>query len=96
LKLYKGRCWAVGRRARQPLYDKGLATYESGDTFDHDAATGFIGIFGLPLRTQAHQQWLGLTSDQILRLSAGGANVHEEPPTSPSELGRQTGPNPAP
>ena len=94
LKLYKGRCWVVGRRAQQPLYDKGLATYESGDTFDHDAATGFIGIFGLPLRTQAHQQWLGLTSDQILRLSAGGPSAHEEPSTSPSGSAAEVGSNP--
>jgi len=61
----------IGRRAQHALYDKALATYDTGDTFDHAAAAGFIYTFGLPLRTQAHQQWLGLSSDQILRLSAG-------------------------
>jgi argininosuccinate synthase len=71
IKLYKGNISVVGRRAQFPLYDKALATYDTGDTFDHGAAAGFIQLFSLPLRTQAHQQWLGLSSDQILRLSAG-------------------------
>jgi hypothetical protein len=35
------------------LYDKNLATYDQGDAFDHAAAVGFIGIFGLPLRVEA-------------------------------------------
>ncbi|MBM2810435.1 MAG: argG [Chloroflexi bacterium] len=71
VKLYKGTLQVAGRRAQHSLYDPGLATYTSADTFDHQAAAGFISIFGLPLRTQAHIQWLGRSSDDILRLSAG-------------------------
>ena len=43
------------RPAQSPLslYDKNLATYDTGDAFDHKAAVGFIEIFGLPLRTEA-------------------------------------------
>ena len=31
------------------LYDTSLATYDEGDQFDHEAAEGFIKIFGLPI-----------------------------------------------
>ena len=53
LKLYKGNCTPVGRRSPYSLYDKNLATYEVGDTFDHTSAVGFIKIFGLPYKVAA-------------------------------------------
>ena len=61
VKLHKGTCTVVGRKASQSLYSYGLATYEEGDQFDHAAATGFIHIYGLPLRTQSQVQ--GLSSE---------------------------------
>lgn len=51
LKLYKGDCRVVGRKSPFSLYDRGLATYDEGDTFDHSAAEGFIKIWGLPVET---------------------------------------------
>nr|ABZ09369.1 putative arginosuccinate synthase [uncultured marine microorganism HF4000_APKG7H23] len=56
LRLHKGTATVVGRRSDQSLYQHGLATYETGDQFDHRAAEGFIAIYGLPVRTQAHVQ----------------------------------------
>ena len=53
LKFYKGSCTVVGRKSEYSLYDFGLATYDSGDTFDRDAAKGFITLHGLPVRTWA-------------------------------------------
>ncbi|MPZ13306.1 MAG: argininosuccinate synthase [Chloroflexi bacterium] len=73
VRLYKGTVRVTGRRATHSLYDPSLATYGIGDRFDHRAAEGFIQLFGLPLRTQAHIQWLGRSSEEILRLSAGDA-----------------------
>ena len=35
------------------LYDEGLATYSEGDTFDRNAAEGFLELFGLSYRTVA-------------------------------------------
>jgi argininosuccinate synthase len=72
VELYKGFHRIVSRRAQHSLYDPQLATYSKDDTFDHQAAAGFIGIFGLQLRTQSQIQWLGRSPDEILRLSAGG------------------------
>jgi argininosuccinate synthase len=40
------------------LYQYELATYDTGDSFDSDAALGFISLWGLPLRTQASIQML--------------------------------------
>jgi argininosuccinate synthase len=58
VKLFKGKATVVGRKSEHSLYSKKLATYERGDQFDHDAAKGFIQIFGLGQQTQARQQLL--------------------------------------
>lgn len=57
-KLFKGSCVAVGRKSEHSLYSKDLATYESGDQFDHEAAKGFIRLWGLGQQTQASRQLL--------------------------------------
>ncbi|MGR3318918.1 MAG: argininosuccinate synthase, partial [Candidatus Anammoxibacter sp.] len=56
VKLSKGNCIVVGRKSDSSLYSHSLSTYDNTDTFDHNAATGFIKIYGLPLKTQAKQQ----------------------------------------
>jgi argininosuccinate synthase len=53
LRLDHGNAVIVGRRSDDSLYDRALATYDEGDAFDHEAAVGFIRIFGLPLKTEA-------------------------------------------
>jgi argininosuccinate synthase len=58
VKLFKGKATVVGRKSEHSLYSKKLATYDSGDNFDHDAAKGFIRLWGLGQQTQAAQQLL--------------------------------------
>ena len=58
IKLARGKCSVVGRKSEHSLYNLGLATYDSGDQFDHNAALGFIKLWGLPLSTQAQAQLL--------------------------------------
>jgi argininosuccinate synthase len=58
VKLSHGHCSIVGRKSEHSLYSHGLATYDSGDQFDHNAALGFIKLWGLPLTTQAQVQLL--------------------------------------
>ncbi|MEI6687564.1 MAG: argininosuccinate synthase, partial [Planctomycetota bacterium] len=48
----------AGRKSENSLYSKNLATYEKGDQFDHDAAKGFIRLWGLSQQTQAQLQLL--------------------------------------
>jgi argininosuccinate synthase len=58
MKLSNGQCAVVGRKSEHSLYNHSLATYETGDQFDHNAALGFIKLWGLPLTTQAQAQIL--------------------------------------
>ncbi|MGZ3598548.1 MAG: argininosuccinate synthase [Ktedonobacterales bacterium] len=58
LKLSHGTCAVVGRRSQHSLYQHALATYETGDAFDHRSALGFIALWGLPVKTQAEIQLL--------------------------------------
>jgi argininosuccinate synthase len=58
VRLHRGTAVVVGRRSEHSLYSTSLATYGKGDAFDHKAAEGFIGVFGLPLRNQSRTQAL--------------------------------------
>ena len=58
VKLFKGKATVVGRQSEHSLYSKKLATYEHGDLFDHEAAQGFIRLWGLSQQTQANRQLL--------------------------------------
>lgn len=53
LKLFKGTVWVQGRKSPNSLYDKDLATYTSADSFDQEAAQGFIKLWGLPTQVSA-------------------------------------------
>ncbi|MCM4079184.1 argininosuccinate synthase [Paractinoplanes hotanensis] len=50
LTLHGGRATVTGRRSEASLYDFGLATYDTGDTFDQSLAKGFVQLWGLPSR----------------------------------------------
>ena len=56
LRLHKGACTVAGRSAPRSLYQYRLATYDREDQYDHQAAEGFISIYGLPSRTQSQAQ----------------------------------------
>ncbi|MGR3220631.1 MAG: argininosuccinate synthase [Candidatus Anammoxibacter sp.] len=66
VKLSKGNCMVVGRKSDLSLYSHSLSTYDNTDTFDHNAATGFIKIYGLPLKIQAKQQF-GVLKTSIIQ-----------------------------
>lgn len=66
VRLHRGTATVVGRRSPHSLYSMALATYGKGDAFDHKAAEGFIGVYGLPLRNQARTQALFGTSRSLL------------------------------
>ena len=50
VKLHKGNHSVVGRKSVHSLYNEELATYAKGDAFDHNAAVGFIKLWGLPTK----------------------------------------------
>ncbi len=53
LKLYKGNCIIVGRKAAGSLYDPALATFEEDTVYDQKDAEGFIKINALRLKLDA-------------------------------------------
>ncbi|HAB0246745.1 TPA_asm: argininosuccinate synthase [Listeria monocytogenes] len=53
VKLFKGHAIVEGRKSPNSLYDENPATYTSSDTFDQDAAVGFIKLWGLPTKVSA-------------------------------------------
>ena len=72
LRLWRGHADAVGARSERSLYQYQLATYSADDSFDQQAALGFIKLWGLPLQVQARQQLLREPTDP-LRLAAPDA-----------------------
>ena len=53
LKLFKGHCSVVGRKARRSLYVPDLATFEEDKTYRQQDAEGFIRLNALRLKVQA-------------------------------------------
>jgi argininosuccinate synthase len=56
LRLFSGNATVVGLRSPFGLYREQLATYGMHDTFDHQAADGFIALQALPLEAYAASQ----------------------------------------
>ena len=52
-KLYKGNIIKAGTTSPYTLYNESLASFTTGDLYDHHDAEGFITLFGLPLKVRA-------------------------------------------
>ena len=52
-KLYKGTITKAGTTSPYSLYSESLASFTTGDLYDHHDASGFINLFGLPLKVRA-------------------------------------------
>jgi len=53
MTLHGGRATVTGRKSPESLYDFGMATYDTGDTFDQSLAKGFVELWGLPSKMAA-------------------------------------------
>ncbi len=52
-KLYKGNIIKAGTTSPYSLYSESLASFTTGELYDHHDAEGFITLFGLPLKVRA-------------------------------------------
>jgi argininosuccinate synthase len=52
-RLYKGNIIKAGTTSPYSLYSESLASFTTGDMYDHNDASGFITLFGLPLKVRA-------------------------------------------
>ncbi len=53
LRLYKGNIIKNGTTSPYSLYNESLASFTTGDMYDHHDAEGFINLWGLPLKVRA-------------------------------------------
>lgn len=53
LKLYKGNIIPAGAKSKYSLYNESLASFTTGELYNHKDAEGFINLFGLPLKVRA-------------------------------------------
>ena len=52
-KLYKGNIIKAGTTSPYSLYSESLASFTTGELYNHHDAEGFITLFGLPLKVRA-------------------------------------------
>lgn len=53
LKLYKGNIQPAGATSPYSLYNESIASFTTGELYNHKDAEGFINLFGLPLKVRA-------------------------------------------
>ena len=53
IKLYKGNMIKAGAWSKYSLYSEEIATFGEDHVYDQSDATGFINLFGLPIKVQA-------------------------------------------
>ena len=53
MKLYKGNIISAGSKSPYSLYSQEFVTFEHDDVYNQADATGFINLFGLPLKVRA-------------------------------------------
>ena len=56
LKLYKGNIMSAGAKSPYSLYSQEFVTFERDEVYNQADATGFINLFGLPLKVRALMQ----------------------------------------
>jgi argininosuccinate synthase len=53
LKLYKGNVIPAGSKSPYSLYNEDIASFTTGELYDHKDAEGFIKLLGLPMTVRA-------------------------------------------
>ena len=56
LRLYKGNIMSAGAKSKYSLYNQEYVTFEEDDVYNQADGTGFVNLFGLPLKVRALMQ----------------------------------------
>ncbi|WP_409252948.1 argininosuccinate synthase [Bacillus sp. SCS-153A] len=70
VKLHKGNHFVTGRQSDNSLYNEELATYSKGDAFDHNAAVGFIKLWGLTTKVYSQVNKEEAQSEEAAKLTS--------------------------
>jgi argininosuccinate synthase len=79
VRLFKGQAVVTGRKSEHSLYSEELATYTPEDTFNHQAAVGFIQLWGLP--TEVNSKVNPKKEDPSFNETLGRAIYQADQPT---------------
>jgi argininosuccinate synthase len=71
LKLYKGSISAAGASSPYSLYNASIASFTTGELYNHADARGFIRLYGLPILVRAMMQQSLPTTAQKLKSKLG-------------------------
>ena len=55
-KLYKGNIIRMGTTSPYSMYSESIASFTTGELYNHKDAEGFINLFGLSLKVRAMKQ----------------------------------------
>jgi len=55
-KLYKGNIIDAGVKSPYSLYDEEIATFSKDEVYNQNDATGFINLFGLPIKVRSQKK----------------------------------------
>ena len=75
LKLYKGSIRGAGSHSKYSLYNESIASFTTGELYNHKDAEGFITLFGLPLKVRAMMEQQVGEGQAIL----GSKNLKQRP-----------------
>ena len=78
-KLYKGNIIKAGTTSPYSLYSESLASFTTGDLYDHHDADGFITLFGLPLKGSRNED-AGNRREKQIRINRTSGLLTQEPP----------------
>lgn len=56
LKLYKGNIITKSIQSKYSLYNEEIASFSTGELYNHQDAQGFIKLYGLPLKIRAYMK----------------------------------------
>jgi hypothetical protein len=102
VKLFKGSISAAGASSPYSLYNADIASFTTGELYDHADAAGFIRLYGLPVLVRALMEQgggkpaparLSLPKKPVIRRRAAPAPeaAGEEAPAAPKKRGRKPG-----
>ena len=80
LRLFKGSATVTSRTSPTSLYDLGLASFGASEGYEHSDSSGFVKLFGLPLRAVAGQQRKEPLASDGQRSSTTGVSASGGPP----------------
>jgi argininosuccinate synthase len=90
LKLYKGSISAAGVTSPYSLYNPSIASFTTGELYNHADAKGFIRLYGLPVLVRALMQKAGKAGSKTVAKAGGTEKAAAKPKAKPDAKSKGT------